>query len=847
MMMRARWRQAALSLSLLLWLLAVAACTTGKKVVWDGPTRDRLQAETAVLDVRFSPDSRSLAHLDQSGTVHIWSVIQGKSAGKNKLADFQAGCLAMGAQDRFAVAGSDVVRVYTTDGGQIAEFKTAATVLFMLFDEVGSRLAVADESGTVTVHDLETKKHLHVVTAPDGVDGWQLVPGAGFGVMYLLPNGSIRTVSCSEPGSDLTVELQREGPVSITPDGKAIAIVNPDGKVEIRSLPDGKLHTTLANLSPAPGKLDLSADASVLAVAVPETGVSLWDIEKDELLEIFDSDVSGDEISFSPDSHLLAWTEKGLNTVRVWSPVQGVVQWTPTGSSVRSDAKGVCSTYAEMIRYRLAMTPFARGLDQLRKRDLESALQSFARVRQVFPRYPGLDLAEAEAQERHQAKLVGRRVELAEGSGDYHAALELLDGFLKEHAKFDGYGFRERADTLRQMLAHFDKAVEHSKAARDIDAVIEFRLAVSIVPDLERHHSEYAELDKRLVRTLDADARAACTAKDFERAIILYGDLARLRPLTSGSLLRLGDAHRQTGHGKEAEAAYQAIAADADEFVDAQRSVASMAREAKDYSKAREHLRLARSKAPTLVEVAVEYAEVCELGGDHDAAVETWEEIGQLELTNPRPYEMIATIEEGRKRWQQAADAFRTAVNRSDQPRPKLLVKMASVYLQSDQREEVLGVYLELIKLASSDPEALAFLGESPRQKVENWIRKLGFVRHGKEWFTRERFLEAQGWERHEEEWLRPGELKLLEIAERFSNTANAELRSLSDERYLAYVESGRITRGMNRREVIRAWGFFNDQNSTFDPEGKDLFEQLVFGRSRKVYLKNGLVCHWTE
>ena len=51
----------------------------------------------------------------------------------------------------------------------------------------------------------------------------------------------------------------------------------------------------------------------------------------------------------------------------------------------------------------------------------------------------------------------------------------------------------------------------------------------------------------------------------------------------------------------------------------------------------------------------------------------------------------------------------------------------------------------------------------------------------------------------------------------------------------------------MNRREVIRAWGFFNDQNSTFDPEGKDLFEQLVFGRSREVYLKNGLVCHWTE
>ncbi len=238
---------------------------------------------------------------------------------------------------------------------------------------------------------------------------------------------------------------------------------------------------------------------------------------------------------------------------------------------------------------------------------------------------------------------------------------------------------------------------------------------------------------------------------------------------------------------------------------------------------------------------------MCQLCEDFDAAVKTWVDIGKLEPTNPKPYEMVAVIEEQRKNWSKAADALRTAVTRSDKPRPRLLVKMASVYLQSEQRKQVLGVYLELIKLAKADPEPLAFLGPSPRQKVENWIRKLGFVRHGKEWITREQFLRAQGWERYEGEWLRPREVRLREVVKRYNNTANVELRSLSDQRYLTYVKARRITKGMNRREVIRAWGFFTDQNLAFGAEGKALFEQLQFDRSRKVYLKNGLVCHWTE
>ena len=126
-------------------------------------------------------------------------------------------------------------------------------------------------------------------------------------------------------------------------------------------------------------------------------------------------------------------------------------------------------------------------------------------------------------------------------------------------------------------------------------------------------------------------------------------------------------------------------------------------------------------------------------------------------------------------------------------------------------------------------------------------IRKLGFVQRGKEWIPRSQFLEEQGWERRDEEWLRPHEAHLREIAVRYREVPKDELRAFSDERYKTYADERRITKGMSRQEVIRAWGFFLDQNVWANREGSAVFEQLLFERGRKVYLKDGLVCYWSE
>jgi hypothetical protein len=175
------------------------------------------------------------------------------------------------------------------------------------------------------------------------------------------------------------------------------------------------------------------------------------------------------------------------------------------------------------------------------------------------------------------------------------------------------------------------------------------------------------------------------------------------------------------------------------------------------------------------------------------------------------------------------------------------MVRMAKVLRKAGEREKVVTIYLQIAKLIKSQPESVAFLGDAPTTAVDNWIRELDYVRRRREWIPREQFLEEQGWERHDGRWLRPREARLREVSERYSKVTNTELRAFSDERYQSYAEEHRITKGMNRREVIKAWGFFDELTVFEAGKHKVVFEQLNFEHSRKVYLRNGLVCYWSE
>ena len=125
------------------------------------------------------------------------------------------------------------------------------------------------------------------------------------------------------------------------------------------------------------------------------------------------------------------------------------------------------------------------------------------------------------------------------------------------------------------------------------------------------------------------------------------------------------------------------------------------------------------------------------------------------------------------------------------------------------------------------------------------WLE--GFIQHRGKWIHRDQFLSQQGWVLFNDEWVRPEEAKLREVASFYVQTQEEDLRVSTDEEYTQMVAEKKISNGMNREEVIRAWGFFNDQNVLRKDGGDTVFDQMLFPNSRQVYLKNGLVCFWSE
>ena len=817
----------------------------------EGPSMDTILADTEIVAVDFAPDSRYLAHLDTRGDVHLWNVLLDKSAGTLESGASKATALAMGESGLLAIANRAMIRVSRLEAGMVVEFPAPPDpVVFMRFDENSSSLAVGDESGKVTVFDLATGDPTRAYQVSEGGEDWVIQPGAGFGVMYLRGDGSMRVVSCVEGGYDYEIDVPRNvrSPVTIADDGGHIAVVSPSGRVEVRTVPDGEISATLDRIPQVPEAMDLTPDGSILAVAVRGGGVTLWDTATKEKLDAYDSEVWGASgLAFSGHGHFLCWAENDHKTVRFWSPVRGLVQWSGGSPELKAGASEVCTDSASVVRYRLASKSYERGIEELRQRRLEDALGSFETTQGVFSAYPGLRVAVAEAKERLEAKTLGDRLLRLELEGEFIQALGLLDPFLRDFAKFDDYGFKSKAATLRQMLKHFRAAEEYRKSSRGVEAVGEFQAAVEVLPELAQHHPEYRTLRQTLVQELTEEGVRVFGENDFERVVAIYADLLRLRDLTNQSLLRLGAAQENLGNAPEAERVYLSVAPDTPEFVPAQQSVARLALSAENVSKAQIHLDLARRAAPDRVELEKDFARICELNKDYDAAVSVWEEVSQLEPASSQPFEAIAKIERVRGRWNKAALALRNAITRSNQRRPDLLIEMAEVYELAGLRSEMLVVCLELLEIIGKEPQALASLGETPAREVTDWIRRAGFTQHRGEWIRREQFLEEQGWERAEEEWLRPHEARLREIAARYRDVPQGELRAFSAERYRAHSDEHRITKGMNRAEVIASWGFYRDLSVFADGEKNSQFELMIFEHTRKVYLKDGLVCHWSE
>ena len=458
----------------------------------------------------------------------------------------------------------------------------------------------------------------------------------------------------------------------------------------------------------------------------------------------------------------------------------------------------------------------------------------------------GVDEVEERARAKARAEQMLARVDSFEANGDYSKALSLLEEFLRDHPTFSE-GQTERAERLRSTLQHLGAAQAHLAAGRSFDAEKEFDKAMAIYPDLVHERPEYSELHKQLLKPLLADAEAALESHDDKKLVELYARIREVRPLDSQEWLHSGQAHENLGDAEKAQESYESILEQAPEYAEARSRLARMAHSDGDLERARAELERARGAAPEDITLATRYAKICTLLGDLDAAVAAWKAVGELQPGDPKPFEIIGKIEEKRQHWEEAAIAYRKCIQRTNEPRRDLFLKVAETYGRVGKKEQILEVYVNVLE-GDEGAAHVPALGKDLRQTLLEKLRDLGYVRHRGKWIPKKRVFAEQGWVHVSRDvWVRPEEARLREFAHRIEKDRDGDFRTLSDADYVAAARRKTILKGMNRREMIEAWGFFEDQNVFHMSEDDVVYEQLLFSNGRQIYLRNGRVCFWSN
>lgn len=179
---------------------------------------------------------------------------------------------------------------------------------------------------------------------------------------------------------------------------------------------------------------------------------------------------------------------------------------------------------------------------------------------------------------------------------------------------------------------------------------------------------------------------------------------------------------------------------------------------------------------------------------------------------------------------------------------PHVLLARADAQLEAGQKLQAVRTLEEVLAHLDDDGRQTPSSQKlPPRASVEERIRQLGYERHGGAWIPKDSLLSSYGWRFENGRWNPPDSRRLCNMLAALTGV-HEHLRELPAGFYDALSSQGRISRGMNRREVIQAWGYFDDISVVSSPTSAETYDELVFSdASRRVYLRRGEVLFWVD
>ena len=274
-----------------------------------------------VNSLAFSPDSKSLATVNNNYLIYLWDVIA-----REHKATLPGGARYITySPDGKMLAGSSgtYITLWDIETQQQIRKIQGRSYSRILFSPDGKTLASSDVDDKLRIWDIETGKNIHTLTMNATVDKSIAFSPDG----RLIAGGSPKfTIRLWDPktGKHVNTLSGHTYPVHalvFTPDGKTLISGSGDKTVRIWDLRTGKEKTTLTGHKWAVDSLAISPDSLTIASASFDGTIRFWDLQSGELKSTTRQAHHSHHATLSTDGSMLA-TDSNEDVI-IWDTLTG--------------------------------------------------------------------------------------------------------------------------------------------------------------------------------------------------------------------------------------------------------------------------------------------------------------------------------------------------------------------------------------------------------------------------------------------------------------------------------------------------------------------------------------------
>jgi len=295
----------------------ITSSLDGTIKIWDAATGSELRTldnhQQRVQNIDISIDGKLLASASTDGTIIIWDaqtwdirkIIHGHAASVLGVQFNIEGSI-------LASAGDDqLINLWDSSTGQllITLPEQTSTASGISFDSARGNLAASSLDGKIHIWDLNPASELTPLNISGGVGRVKFSSNGEFLAVPLESPG--RVIIWNEITNDIILEISNDQgygytDISFSPDGELLAAAVIDGSVEVWNISHEEMIFKIDEQDDRVNRILFSPDGLTIVLASEDFNVSVWELESKTLIYEFEIGSSARSIAMQPSGNQLA-------------------------------------------------------------------------------------------------------------------------------------------------------------------------------------------------------------------------------------------------------------------------------------------------------------------------------------------------------------------------------------------------------------------------------------------------------------------------------------------------------------------------------------------------------------